>query len=59
VPRLAFARQRYSDATSITLKEPLMLRRYRNIFTGEVCDLTDRLSLDALNSGAPLVLISV
>lgn len=59
VPRLAFARQRYSDATSITLKAPLAQRRYRNIFTGEECELTDRLSLDALNSGAPLVLIGV
>ncbi|HCW98823.1 MAG TPA: malto-oligosyltrehalose synthase, partial [Pantoea sp.] len=59
VPRLAFARPRYSEATFITLKEPLAQRRYRNIFTGEVSDLTDRLSLVALNSGAPLVLISV
>jgi len=59
VPRLAFTRPRYSEATFITLKEPLAQRRYRNIFTGEVCDLTDRLSLVALNSGAPLVLISV
>lgn len=58
VPRLTFARQRYSESTSITLKEPLAQRRYRNIFTGEMCDLTDRLSLAALNSGAPLVLIS-
>ncbi len=58
VPHLTFARQRYSESTSITLKEPLAQRRYRNIFTGEMCDLTDRLSLVALNSGAPLVLIS-
>jgi len=58
VPRLTFARQRYSESTSITLKEPLAQRRYRNIFTGEMCDLTDRLSLVALNSGAPLVLMS-
>ena len=58
VPRLAFARQRYSEGTAITLKEPLAQRRYRHLFTGEMCDLTDRLSLAALNSGAPLVLIS-
>ncbi|MEZ3498647.1 malto-oligosyltrehalose synthase [Pantoea sp. KPR_PJ] len=58
VPRLAFARQRISEGTAIALKAPLAQRRYRNIFTGEMCDLTDRLSLVALNSGAPLVLIS-
>jgi len=59
VPRLAFARQRYGESTAIALTEPLAQRRYRNVFTGEMCDLTDRLSLVALNSGAPLVLISV
>lgn len=58
VPRLALARQRYSEQTALDLAPPLAQRRYRNVLSGETLDLTDRLSLDALNGGAPLVLIA-
>ncbi|MTD25899.1 malto-oligosyltrehalose synthase [Erwinia sorbitola] len=44
--------------TTLALAAPLARRRYRNILSGEVTFLTDRITLTGPDEGVPIVLIS-
>lgn len=57
-PRLCFNRPDYCEQTSVALDPSLAGRRYRNLLSDEIVCLEERLSLDHLNQGVPLILLS-